>query len=58
MAYPSELFASHRTGDCLENGLRPKWCASNPISKRLALSPGYRPAALCDIFFLPIHEGS
>ena len=39
--------------DCLDRGLRPEWSAINPISKRLALTLGYRPAALCDIFFLP-----
>jgi hypothetical protein len=36
---------------CLEAGLRPEWSASNPVSKRLALDLGYRPAALCDVFF-------
>ncbi len=36
---------------CLERGLRPEWSASNPVSKRLALSLGYRPAGLCDIVF-------
>ena len=37
---------------CLDAGLRPEWSASNPVSKRLALDLGYRPAALCDVMFL------
>jgi hypothetical protein len=37
---------------CLERGLRPEWSAADPISKHLAISLGYRPAALCDIFYL------
>jgi len=36
---------------CIERGLRPEWSASNPVSKRLARSLGYRPAGLCDILF-------
>jgi GNAT superfamily N-acetyltransferase len=36
---------------CLERDLRPEWSASNPVSKRLARSLGYRPAALRDIVF-------
>jgi len=36
---------------CIECGLRPEWSASNPVSKRLARSLGYRPAGLCDILF-------
>ena len=36
---------------CLERGLRPEWSASNPVSKRLARSLGYRPDALCDLAF-------
>lgn len=38
---------------CLDAGLRPEWSAANPISKRLALGLGYRPAAMCDVFLLP-----
>jgi GNAT superfamily N-acetyltransferase len=34
---------------CMERGLRPEWSASNPVSKHLARSMGYRPAGLCDI---------
>ena len=37
---------------CLEAGLVPEWSASNPVSKRLALSLGYRPGAMCDVFYL------
>lgn len=37
---------------CLDGGLRPEWSAANPVSKRLALALGYRPAALCDVFCL------
>lgn len=36
---------------CMERGLRPEWSASNPVSKHLARSLGYRPAGLCDIVF-------
>ena len=36
---------------CTERGLSPEWSASNPVSKRLARSLGYRPAGLCDIVF-------
>lgn len=37
---------------CLSRKLQPEWSASNPVSKRLALRLGYRPAQLCDIFYL------
>ncbi len=37
---------------CLERGLEPGWVASNPISKRLALSLGFRSGELCDVFYL------
>lgn len=37
---------------CLDEGLSPEWSAANPISKRLAVSLGYRLAALCDVRYL------
>jgi GNAT superfamily N-acetyltransferase len=37
---------------CLEAGIRPHWNASNPVSQRLALRLGYRPAGVCEILYL------
>jgi hypothetical protein len=37
--------------ECLRRGLLPEWSASNPVSKRLARSLGYRPDVLCDIVY-------
>jgi RimJ/RimL family protein N-acetyltransferase len=34
---------------CLENGLTPRWSASNPVSIRLALRLGFRSAGLCEV---------
>ena len=38
---------------CLARKLEPAWSASNPVSKRLALSLGYRRASLCDVIDYP-----
>ncbi len=38
--------------ECLRHGLEPCWSASNPVSKRLAARLGYRPAGVCEVFFL------
>ncbi len=37
---------------CLERGLRPRWSAANPTSKRLAERLGFRPAGECEVLFL------
>jgi GNAT superfamily N-acetyltransferase len=37
---------------CLETGVRPHWNASNPVSQRLAVRLGFRPAGLCDVLYL------
>jgi len=47
----ARIVAAHMILECLRRGLRPEWSASNPVSKRLARSLGYRPDALCDILF-------
>ena len=39
-------------GRALDAGLVPDWSAANPVSKRLALSLGYLPGPLCDVFVL------
>ena len=44
--------AAHMINACLDRSLIPDWSASNPTSKRLALSLGYLPAPICDIFYL------
>jgi GNAT superfamily N-acetyltransferase len=38
--------------ECLRRGLEPCWSASNPVSKRLALRLGYRPAGTCEVLYL------
>ena len=38
--------------ECLDRGLVPRWSASNPVSQRLALRLGYRPAGVCEVLFL------
>jgi hypothetical protein len=37
---------------CLAEGLAPRWTASNPVSQRLAVRLGYRPAGVCEILYL------
>jgi GNAT superfamily N-acetyltransferase len=38
---------------CLREARKvPDWSASNPISKHLAVTLGFRPAALCDVLYL------
>jgi GNAT superfamily N-acetyltransferase len=46
----ARLLAARMILMCLDRGLEPAWSASNPLSKRLALSLGYRRAALSDVF--------
>src|SRR5262249_60436489 len=36
---------------CLDQGLAPRWTASNPVSQRLAVRLGYRPARLCGVLY-------
>lgn len=43
---------------CLKEGKHPDWSASNPVSKHLALSLGYRPAGLCDMLYLENNDRS
>ena len=38
--------------ESLRRGLRPCWSASNPVSQRLALRLGYRPAGTCEVLYL------
>jgi GNAT superfamily N-acetyltransferase len=37
--------------ECLERGLTPRWSASNPVSQRLAVRLGYRPAGVCEVLY-------
>jgi GNAT superfamily N-acetyltransferase len=37
--------------ECLDRGLAPGWSASNPVSQRLALRLGYRPAGVCEVLY-------
>jgi GNAT superfamily N-acetyltransferase len=39
--------------ECLDQGLVPRWTASNPVSQRLAERLGYRPAGLCEVLLRP-----
>jgi len=48
----ARVTAAAMLAECLGRGLTPDWSAANPISKHLAISLGYRPAALCDIIYL------
>ena len=45
--------AAEWTRICLERGITPHWNASNPVSQRLALRLGYRPAEVVEVWFLP-----
>ena len=36
---------------CLGHGLVPRWSASNPVSQRLAVRLGYRPAGVCEVLY-------
>jgi GNAT superfamily N-acetyltransferase len=36
---------------CLVEGLAPRWSASNPVSQRLAVRLGYRPAGVCEVLY-------
>ena len=36
---------------CLDQGLTPRWSASNPVSQRLAVRLGYRPAGVCEVLY-------
>ena len=36
---------------CLDEGLTPRWSASNPVSQRLALRLGYRPGGVCEVLY-------
>jgi hypothetical protein len=38
--------------ECLTRGLAPRWSASNPVSQRLAVRLGYRPAGVCEVLYL------
>jgi len=38
--------------ECLMQGLAPRWSASNPVSQRLAVRLGYKPAGLCEVLYL------
>jgi hypothetical protein len=38
--------------ECRRRGLVPCWSASNPVSQRLALRLGYRPAGPCEVLYL------
>jgi GNAT superfamily N-acetyltransferase len=38
--------------ECMTVGLVPRWSASNPVSQRLALRLGYRPAGVCEVLYL------
>jgi GNAT superfamily N-acetyltransferase len=37
---------------CIQNGARPHWNASNPISQRLAIRLGFRAAGTCEVLYL------
>lgn len=37
---------------CIQNGVRPHWNASNPVSQRLAVRLGFRPAGVCEVLYL------
>ena len=37
--------------ECLDHGLTPRWSASNPVSQRLAVRLGYRPAGVCEVLY-------
>jgi GNAT superfamily N-acetyltransferase len=37
---------------CLAQGLVPRWSASNPVSQRLAVRLGFRPAGACEVLYL------
>jgi GNAT superfamily N-acetyltransferase len=37
---------------CLLSGLVPRWSASNPVSQRLAVRLGFRPAGMCEVLYL------
>lgn len=37
---------------CLHAGLAPRWSASNPVSQRLAVRLGFRPAGECEVLYL------
>jgi GNAT superfamily N-acetyltransferase len=41
--------AARLMGQCLTQGLEPRWTASNPVSQRLAVRLGYRPAGVCEV---------
>jgi len=36
---------------CLMQGLEPRWSASNPVSQRLAIRLGFRPAGACEVLY-------
>jgi GNAT superfamily N-acetyltransferase len=38
--------------ECLDQGVAPRWSASNPVSQRLAERLGYRPAGVCEVLYL------
>ena len=44
--------AARFLGQCLAEGLVPRWTASNPVSQRLAVRLGYRPADVCEVLYL------
>jgi GNAT superfamily N-acetyltransferase len=37
---------------CLDAGVVPRWSASNPVSQRLAVRLGFRPAGVCEVLYL------
>jgi GNAT superfamily N-acetyltransferase len=48
----ARVAAATMLGHCMDQGLSPEWSASNPVSKHLALTLGYLPGPICDIFYL------
>ena len=40
--------------ESLMRGLVPRWSASNPVSQRLAVRLGYRPAGVCEVLYLGV----
>jgi GNAT superfamily N-acetyltransferase len=43
--------AARLVRQCLGDGLVPRWSASNPVSQRLAVRLGYRPAGICEVLY-------
>jgi hypothetical protein len=43
--------ASRLVRRCLADALVPRWTASNPVSQRLAVRLGFRPAGVCEVLY-------